>query len=225
MIVVKNHECYHIQRLIHPNKEWFKGEVYTIGLEYNNFYKGIINNLGYLNQNINENNLLVKKIDNYLESYKLPELKDNHTSYFECTNKLRDLKCLVKDAQISLRQYIKYIQENIFEEVRFKHFKNFPSRQKCLYVTTYHDINNWIEIFKNYQYKILKIKITGKLHKTSGIFIDTDTHPLVNFYERARKYWLGEIKNNDEIEYLFCGKLYIVEEYLSIDELNKCNST
>jgi len=219
--VFSNQDFYHIQKLVPSHQEWFKGQKHEIGLVYNYFYNGLRNHLGLFNYDYYKNKLIIKEIDEFIGLNETIETDDFKENYFNSLVKIRSLTSLVRDSQIFLRQYIKFIQEEIFEEVRVNHFPSLPSRQKCLFVTTFNEIENWLEIFKGSPYKILKLKLNGYFHRTSGIYIDADTYPLKDFYEKAKSYWSGEILNNNEIEYLFYGKLSIIDEYDSISELKK----
>jgi hypothetical protein len=214
MDIIKNKVFFHIQRLNQVvEKEWHKNGNYQIGKIYNNFYKDIINGLENQNVDIKGSERLIHGICILLQSVNNDERDIN-----KLKGNLIKLQCVLQNTKISFRQYLKWIQEEIFERVRLNKFPEFPSRQRCLWISNSEDLSEWVKIFNTIsKNKILRISATGVVHKADAKLIDADTYFLSEFEKRAEVYWSGLIQNNGEIEYLFQGDLVVLEEYDNIN--------
>lgn len=205
---------YHIQKIENVNPEWFPGDEYFIDPdELNYFHKGLLSGLGVTKNNDKEESIrLIKHVGELLKGN-----VDNYKLY-----------CTCEDLKTSLQQYIKWIQEDIFEKVRLLNYPNLPSRKSCIWLCTFDQIENWIDIIGNtkarYQQpkiKILSLLVEGICHEADGLFIDADTYKIEDFETAANNYWSGKNKSDQEIEILFQGKVTILNEFKSINEINK----
>jgi hypothetical protein len=77
---------------------------------------------------------------------------------------------------------LKWIQEEVFENVRLTQYSDLPSQKNCLWVCEKQQLENWWKIFcskdsrfKIYDRKILELNLEGKFHKADGLLIDSDT--------------------------------------------------
>lgn len=216
---IENKEFFHIQILNHIGQEWSINEKYQIGKKYNNYYQGVINGLeiqDFLSPKKHE--LYIKKISDTICN------TNNKTKINECDLKnieIIQLKNILQEVQLSFEQYLKWIQEEIFEKIRKEKYSKLPSRKKCLWVCKFEDLSKWIKIFeeRSSPKKILKIKATGIVHKADGGLIKPDTYSIQEFEKGAEEYWSGVIHNNNEIEFLFKGDIEILEKYETIDEI------
>lgn len=213
MIEVNNREFFHIQKLNHLNKEWFVGDNFIIGQDFNNFYRSLIDDLE------NQKSRMTEDIQNVLDLKPDSNENDYKKLYFEGQEQISLLKSTLQEIQDSFKQYLKWIQEQVFEDIRRKTFPHLPSRQKCLWICSMVDLPLWMKIFENSPKKILKIRITGIIHKADGHLIDPDSFSIKDFENRAKDYWSGNFHYEDEIEYLFIGNLKVVKEYVSIDKI------
>ncbi len=210
---------YHIQKNVAEKPQWFPGDEYFIDPQKSNYFqKGILSGLGDHRTNSKGESMgLIKHMGELLEG---DFIQSNKSELYHSCN----------DLTIILRQYIKWIQEEVFEKVRLKYYSKLPSRKSCLWLCTFEQLTNWIDIisntksrFKQPEIKILSLSVDGTFHEADAMFIDTDTHKIENFEHAATSYWNGEHKSNKEIEILFYGKVKVLNEFKSIDEIN-CNT-
>ena len=204
---------YHIQELSNGKPEWKTGEQYEI-LENNHnwFYKLLINGLG--DKKYTEENKeigLVKYIDSQL--YKDIE---NKYSENEMNYKYSFLQTTVEILKNSLKQNLKWIQEEVFENIRKSEYPDLPTRKSCIWVCDREHLEKWWNLFCSkdnrfvkHKRKILELKLEGKIHKADGRLIDSDSYKIEDFEERARKYWEGNFHSEDEFEILFLGKAIV----------------
>ena len=205
---------YHIHKIKEGKSEWVPGDEYFINPnESNNFQKNLISGLGNIRMNtFNEPIGLIKHVSELLKG-----------------NVNNDkLNCACDDLTRSFKQYIKWIQEEIFEKVRLSNYPNLPSRKSCLWICTYDHLIIWMDIIVNNlprfyrpNVKILSLFVEGKCHEADGLFIDADTYKIKDFESAAHNYWCGKHKAGNEIEVLFQGKVTVLEEFRSINEINR----
>ncbi|MCK4661235.1 MAG: DUF2441 domain-containing protein [Bacteroidales bacterium] len=219
MTKIQNKEFYHIQKLDFINKEWNVNNHYHIGSENNNFYRKLLNSLGSREFYDIPKVFLIRQLTDVLKLKPNKDERDYEKLFFESEQHLFQLEAIVDDVMVSFKQYLKWIQEEIFEKVRLEKFPDLPSRQKCLWICSLDDLPKWLKIFKGSENKILKIRVTGKIHKTDGLLIDSDTYFINEFEKRAIDYWTGKIEHKDEIEFLFHGDLEVLNVYDSVNEI------
>lgn len=146
------------------------------------------------------------------DSYFIGEEKNPFTAIFDYKH-----YPLVNDDTIRdiLGHYQMFTRETIFEEVRKKYFANLPSRLSCLWVIP--DNNNSIEYWKkelceNNECRLLKLNLTGIIHKTNQSYLKLNLDPIIELREKAFKYWNGGSgAGSDEDEYLFQGFAEVLE--------------
>jgi hypothetical protein len=211
MTKIEDKIYFHVQRLNHRNDEWFTGQTFIIGKDFNNFYKSIHEELG------SSESCLFKKIEKVLGLKPDNNKNDFKELFFDRLEDINILKCTLREVQDSFKQYIKWIQEEIFETVRLKEFSDLPSRKNCLWICKKEDLPRWVNMFNTSSRKILKVKANGLIHRADGHLIDANALPLKDFEKKAFDYWSGKLLFNDEIEYLFEGSVSVLEEYNSID--------
>ncbi len=204
---------YHIQKKVDNKPEWFAGEEYFINPdEINYFQKGLISGLEYKTKNKEGETIgQIKYVSDLLKK----------------SSSNQDLSKSCNDLVTSLTQYLKWIQEDIFEKIRSKNYPNLPSRKSCLWICTYEQLKNWLDIMINFnsryqqpKTKILSLSIAGVCHQADATYLDADTHKIEDFEFAANNYWSGVYKSNKEIEILFHGKVKVIKEYNNIDEIN-----
>jgi hypothetical protein len=110
----------------------------------------------------------------------------------------------------------KLIRELIFEEVRKEYFPTFPSRTRCLWVVP--EEEGLIDYWRNqldvdeYEYKILKLSLTGKIFKANQGHLEVGNFPLDTWRQKAFRYWAGASGENPlENEVLFEGFATVLE--------------
>jgi len=219
-------DYYHIQELNFDKTEWKKGDEFVFDESKQNYFTQLlIKDLGDF-KTVRENKIrkigLIKYINNYLLDYIDKEYSEEQVYY-----KNQFLEKIIFELKDSLSQYIKWIQEDIFEQIRISHFSSLPSRRHCIWVCKRNQLTKWWSIFcsrdnkfRTTKKKILKLELKGKFHTADGLMIDSDTYKIEDFKTRALKYWEGIIESENEIEILFMGKVKVLEEYPEIDDLN-----
>lgn len=214
---------YHIQRLDNERPEWNFGDKYLIDNSKKNWFnQHIIRDLGDIRTtNNNDKFRLVKYVQEHLFEHIEKSYSDTQLSY---KNSL--LENEVRGLKDSLKQYLKWIQEDIFENVRKNNFPLLPSRQHCIWVSSLEHLNKWWSMFspKDNRYrqaprKILELDLEGQFHEADATLIDSDTYKISEFEARAKRYWSGEIKSKKEVEILFTGKVKVLKEFKDINEI------
>lgn len=219
---------YHIQRILKNNQEWFKGDVHNItDKTLNNYHNKILSNL----ENEKPEHYYRKEgFRNYINNDLKNRLENNYNDN-EINLKYKFLKNTFDDLENSLFQYLTWIREEIFENIRKAKFQHLPSRKNCIWVCTYEDLKHWWRTFKKeddkfgvVRKKVLKLELDGHFHKADGCFLEADTYGISDYENMATKYWNGEIKSDTELEILFLGKLTVIEEYDGIDDIINNNN-
>lgn len=133
-------------------------------------------------------------------------------------------KELIRRIFITSRAMIKNMnttnRENALEFYRRDHYPNLPCRLKCIWLTNKKGLKYWENVFANREdnnkdYKIFKVEVTGVLFKSSDSFIPDANMSFIERYKASEKYWNPVFKTDKderEAEYLFQGKLKIIEE-------------
>lgn len=117
--------------------------------------------------------------------------------------------------------------ENIFEEVRQKEFKNLPSRKKCIYVCEgIEELMVWykklIDESKSENAIIYELKLDEeRVFKCDANILEMDILTDSQFEDKAWEYWSGKRTDNPLIENLYTGKVQILNEYSSVEEISK----
>lgn len=133
--------------------------------------------------------------------------------------KVSDLVRLNVNLHDCLVVYIRFLTEILFEVERSSGFKHLPSRRNCIWLTSRRGIKRWLKILtvfnpqKLSEIKVFEVKAYGNTHKADGTWMTPDIYTIGEIFERARKYWSGELnimKREQLIEYLFYGELHIV---------------
>jgi hypothetical protein len=116
--------------------------------------------------------------------------------------------------QNALNHTQKIIRELVFEEVRKEFFPSHPSRQRCLWVIRADEensLNYWKEELGHYD-RILKVNLTGKIHRANQEFLHLTTDNLNVIRQRAFHYWTGTTgRSPEEEEILFEGFAEVLE--------------
>lgn len=121
----------------------------------------------------------------------------------------------LKKARSLINEYNIQIRESFFEEVRRVNFTNHPSRQNCIWVieNNFNSLEYW-KLLLNYnpeRDKILKLKLTGKIHKASQSYLHLNVINGRAWRERAFKYWSGANETGkDDYELIFEGFVEVV---------------
>lgn len=107
----------------------------------------------------------------------------------------------------TIGEYLLYVRESLFEEVRRDFFPNYPSRYRCIWVIP--DNNEAIKYWWNTlgeQGNIYKVLVSGKIHKANQQYLNLSSESFDFIRGEAFKYWSGITGlNTIEDECLFEG--------------------
>ena len=108
-----------------------------------------------------------------------------------------------------------YIRERVFEDVRKELFPHLPSRQKCLWISEEKQLPYWRTISPELHKTILELELDGNIFCADDYWLQANTLSSIEYTERAKHYWAGEIVSEEHLEYLFSGTA-IVKDIISI---------
>ncbi|MFW6025711.1 MAG: DUF2441 domain-containing protein [Candidatus Woesearchaeota archaeon] len=128
-----------------------------------------------------------------------------------------DVLDTLKHSRNVLNEYVLFMREYIFEEVRKSHYEKHPSRFKGIWVLRDNEesLNYWYKklINNNQSYNIFRVRLSGTIHEASQDYLEVKTHNLNKWRSLAHEYWKGvKIENAEENEFIFEGKVKILEE-------------
>lgn len=109
------------------------------------------------------------------------------------------------------------LRELAMEEIRQKHYPNYPSRMKSLYVSTdLEDSNMWANSFINkgrVVYQIVKLKTTGNAFTGNAYNCFEGTTNKEHNLKESFKYWDNIIEDESKVIYetIIDGEIEIVE--------------
>lgn len=192
---------YHIHKVVADSNDekWQKGFIINIGNEYNYFYKLCTEFEAKYPTYEDKNNVPWRNVYRYLLSKTPLDL-----------NKLFEN---LKFADLIINEYQMLLRENAYEEIRKLFFNNLPSRTTCIWLCKEKQLKFWLEQFKGNNYKVFKIKIFGEAFKSNNNLLVAPSDSYSNMKEMAKKYWAyNEKKENEQDEYLYVGKIEIIEE-------------
>lgn len=207
----------HFQRINDYNSSWKKGEIIEFNKLKENFYfSSLKKSINEFQNNINRNfaNELVD-LESFIFSKNQEKIED-----IACIDEIQK-KIYSTETQIKvINEYYKSItklnQEIVFENVRKKINPELPSRFHCIWVVKeLEELCSWIKILKPLplRYRILKLKLTGNIHLTSGKLIDNEENKNIEkATENSIGYWNMKSYPTEEQEYLFEGKFEIIDE-------------
>lgn len=104
-----------------------------------------------------------------------------------------------------------YIREQVFEDVREEFYPQLPSRQKCLWLSDEEQLSYWKTINISELQWLLTLELQGNIFCGDAYWLRADTLSSIEYIDRAKRYWSGEISNVPRKEYLFSGQAIINE--------------
>lgn len=103
------------------------------------------------------------------------------------------------------QHYMMLARELVMEEVRQKLRPEAPSRMSCLWIVETIEEGRYWQRRLDSPSRILVLQIDGIIHNADASLLLADSEPLSSTYERAQKYWRGELSDKPEREILFAG--------------------
>lgn len=205
MNCIENEIFYHIQR----NGIWNVGDIHFIGRTKNPFVSYFDDNAHCIQNpqmgiRYSVNSMANEMLNYIFTSNKHPDFASFY--HYEINRSFKELSD-------TLEYYLRLTREIVFEEVRKDFFPNLPSRHRCLWVIP-DDIDNikyWWTILGK-KGRILKLKLTGKIHRANQQYLNLNTNRLNYIRQEAFKYWAGTSGTNKvEEECLFEGFAEVIE--------------
>ncbi|MBI9037730.1 MAG: DUF2441 domain-containing protein [Bacteroidales bacterium] len=212
---IENQTYYHFQRINEKNEHWKEGDIIEFNKSKENIYfSSLKKSISKYYNSISDQNIKIKikSLEDTIKSETEKQIENSGLTY---DNQLQidSIKEQVDEIRNYYYKCIQLQQELIFETKRKKINDELPSRFNCIWVTKdLTEFCQWPEILKCRRSRILELKLTGYIHMTSGIFIDTDKNREISIaISNAEKYWRGSFNQETEIEYLFEGKTEIIK--------------
>ena len=181
-------EFYHISR----QKNWSVGSVITTGINENPFWTTCKNC-----------SPLVTVNQQQMPVFAMIDQKYN----FDVTQE--NINFLYQTIENVSKETALYIREQVFEDVRKSNFPNLPSRQKCLWLCDEKTLPYWNTAVIGPQRYLLTLKVEGQLFCGDDNWLTADTFSSVEYANRAKQYWSGEMTANPRKEYLFYGEAVV----------------
>jgi hypothetical protein len=207
MKLLKGEIVYHIQTKQTWKKQWSIGEIYEIGEDYNPFYLRH-QEIGKFIPVDGKNLSVDYAADSWLRMHRSGECEFKGISQISALD-------MIDTLNDTLRHYLRYTREVVFEEVRQEVNVQLPSRQKGIWLLPDNDPSFWIGKL-NLKSRLLKLKVTGKVHRGSENLLWIRTDPLNDIRGFAKKYWAGVDLESKQDELLFEGSV----EVLDISDIN-----
>ncbi|MBO5095958.1 MAG: DUF2441 domain-containing protein [Bacilli bacterium] len=194
---VEDKEMYHIHTSNKYDNLWFPGNIITIDNNFKSYFREIDNKT--MTGILNVSDELVP-IDNVIREY----LKRDDIT-------LEQYKDLLEQASIIIHNMSLKERECVLEWVRQNNFSHLPSRNSCIWLTDEKDLEFWKNQLGRQQ-EIFKVSATGVLFKSADRLLPSLKTTQPEMFEQAVMYWEAkDLKENDNIEYLFQGKLKLLE--------------
>lgn len=205
---IKDQIFLHIHKKGKHSDKWYAGNTISIGDSLNSFV-GI-----YEDANIKIYNY--EALDFISHIIEVMEGKSEPIDKIKKLNSYDSLDTL-KHSRNILREYVLFMREYVFEEVRKSDYEEYPSRFKGVWVfqDNKKSLNYWYKqlINEDQKYNIFRVKLSGKIHEASQNYLEAKTHNLKKWRSLAEKYWKGIKKENaEENEFIFEGNVEILEE-------------
>nr|WP_302937337.1 DUF2441 domain-containing protein [Megamonas funiformis] len=120
-----------------------------------------------------------------------------------------------------LVEYLLYIRESLFEEVRQQYFPQLPSRQKSIWLIPHNEksLSFWKDALQvdklNIPYQILELVCSGNVFYGNEKYLKNSTELTFNNYRQsAFNYWSGldaDPEKNIAVECIFSGYFTVKE--------------
>jgi hypothetical protein len=105
-----------------------------------------------------------------------------------------------------------FLREMILEELRRETYSFAPSRRTCMWLIDEKCIGFWQNWFGKAKHKLYKVSCSGNAHKGSSKYLDSDSMTYDEYRRNAEAYWTSLDCDDDDHEYIFVGKVKIIEE-------------
>ncbi|MCL6267199.1 DUF2441 domain-containing protein [Flagellimonas myxillae] len=223
---------YHIKLLNGYSNKWSIGEsIRTPSNESNHFQKSILRGLDRITSDRRNNQRFLDYASDFIDEndfnkFDSSEL-DTEMTELMLEEKYSGFQHLASELLKCNFQYLKWIREEIFENIRLKYYEKIPSRKKGIWICENEYVKFWWdEIGKNSRKEIYEIKLADstKLHKADELYVKLTSLSPSELENNAHQYWKGIINSDSNIEILYEGELIVINKFESIDEWQKTNT-
>ena len=124
------------------------------------------------------------------------------------------MRKMLEESRNIIKNIDVFKRELALEQYREKYHQDLPSRLNSIWVADKSQLGFWKKEL-NDDSILFKISLTGKLFKSSDIFIPDNYLNMLESFEDAKNYWNPIFKTEEEeekAEYLFQGKVKIIEK-------------
>ncbi len=208
MRIVKDESFLHIHRIGEHSDKWHVDSTISFGSSLNSFV-GV-----YETINLNINGYEPLELLRHIVC-----VKENNCNVDPEVQKkgLYNDQLIIEKSYSILNEYVLFMREYVFEEVRKEYYLDYPTRFKGLWVMedSTDTLKYWYTqlINKNQQYKVFRVSLTGKIHEASQEHLEVKTYNLNQWRELAHNYWKGvSTRERVETEAIFEGDVLITEE-------------
>ncbi len=194
---IKNKTMYHIHRPNQYDELWQAGNELIID---DTFVSECGMAIPYFNTNVICDDDSVRSLEGFLKGY-LEQGVENLD--------LETIQLLLKDSYRIIHNANRAKCEAALEICRRQKFKLCPSRLHSIWVTDKDNIDFWSDILTGKE--IFELDLTGRLFKTSDIYIPDNHLSLAQAIKEAENYWNPVFTEEAEAkkEYLFQGQVLI----------------
>jgi hypothetical protein len=213
-----NNGYFHIQHNVLIQDKWNIDDIIETSRVNNRFFNGIVNSIG---ETKNANRLL----EHTRKTLKLTETEIINLSKSDpeiLKQRIFELETLSTALYHAFSQTNKLMRENLFENIRVSEYSQRPSRKREVWLTDYHYLNNWHLGFEG-DSRIYEVKILNEtsMFETDAYLIQSGNLTISELEKMAHLYWKGDfdIPNPELKEILFEGKLKVINEYYSFDQI------
>lgn len=212
---------YHIHLVNKHTHKWKPGK--TIQFKTDQINRIFATRFGQLSDDIEQVKSTHYMKDNVVLFKKIEKFLTREATFIDVNEYINDSRRLMVDILLRSREmnqimssYHHLLNEMIFEHVRLRRFPALPSRLKCIWLCDKKHVKKWLELFdKRGEKKVYKVNAFGEVHKADRSWLPVDVTPGGEIIDMAFEYWQGNLNplvKKRQIEYLFSGKLEIVEQ-------------
>lgn len=195
---VKDKILYHFHKKgIHDSKWYVDGEL-TIDNKFNNDLLDILNDFNTaVNTTDGDRVSFDEIITNYLNEKALKK---------EYEKMLKECILIIEDTNL-------FTQEKNLEDVRKEFFENYPSRKHSIFLLDKDNIKYWYnKLSEGNRLDLYKVSLSGNLFKFNVKYLPKGELTYKENTLLAKKYWNSENEDAENTEYLFQGKIKILEK-------------
>jgi len=203
---VNNEIFYHVSR----GGAWQVGSQYTVGKELNHYWSGLYQREFFIPPK-GENpplpiNIAGNVMAQYLQTGQKPEGPIADMYHFEPKQAVFELNAMGQS-------YLMLLQEVLFEEVRKEKFPTCPARQNCMWVIPddREALSFWLPKLKSDEAQILKVSLSGKLHRGSIQFLEPISYNANRMLQDAENYWNTQ-EHTPVDDCIFEGVMQVMEQ-------------